>query len=159
MLRSLPNSNKHSCLSSRINIFGSGMGPLKTAKASEPWVWDQFSISIVLPVLSHGPVCTVIVSLLDILGVVFHICIHWPLIGFRLAIRGLGRIKGPRKAPNNVDTSLRCRCACIVGNLLWVFFSLSPPKFHVSLYVEFHSFIEHDVSTRKLWPCSGIIHV
>ena len=84
-----------------INIFGSGMGPLKTAKASEPWVWDQFSISIVLPVLSHGPVCTVIVSLLDILGVVFHICIHslnWPLIGFRLAIRGLGRIKGPRKA-------------------------------------------------------------
>ena len=31
----------------RINIFGSGMGPLKTAKASEPWVWDQFSISIV----------------------------------------------------------------------------------------------------------------
>ena len=83
-----------------INIFGSGMGPLKTAKASEPWVWDQFSISIVLLVLSHGPVCTVIVSLLDILGVVFHICIHWPLIGFRLAIRGLGRFEGPRKASN-----------------------------------------------------------
>ena len=71
----------------RINIFGSGMGPLKTAKVSKPWVWDQFSISIVLPVLSQRPVCTVIVSLLDILGVVFHICIHWPLIGFRLAIR------------------------------------------------------------------------
>ena len=76
------------------------MGPLKTAKVSRPRVWDQFSISIVLPVLSHGPVCTVIVSLLDILGVVFHICIHWPLIGFRLAIRGLGRIEAPRKVSN-----------------------------------------------------------
>ena len=75
-------------------------GTFEDCQSVRPWVWDQFSISIVLPVLSHGPVCTVIVSLLDILGVVFHICIHWPLIGFRLAIRGLGRIEGPRKASN-----------------------------------------------------------
>ena len=75
-------------------------GTFEDCQSVRPWVWDQFSISIVLPLLSHGPVCTVIVSLLDILGVVFHICIHWPLIGFRLAIRGLGRIEGPRKAPN-----------------------------------------------------------
>ena len=75
-------------------------GTFEDCQSVRPWVWDQFSISIVLPVLSHGPVCTVIVSLLDILGVVIHICIHWPLIGFRLAIRGLGRIEGPRKASN-----------------------------------------------------------
>ena len=75
-------------------------GTFEDCQSVRPRVWDQFSISIVLPVLSHGRVCTVIVSLLDILGVVFHICIHWPLIGFRLAIRGLGRIEGPRKASN-----------------------------------------------------------
>ena len=40
---------------------------------------------------------------------------------------------------SSVFFSLRCRCACLVGNLLWIFLSLSLPKFHVSLYVDFHT--------------------
>ena len=75
--------------------------------------------------LSHGPVCMVIVLLLDILGVVFHICIHWPLIGFRLAIRGLGRRHVRQTLPLWRLESLVCELArvppsagiCCLGTL------------------------------------------